>query len=201
MADEVKNAELVKTSETEEAKDVSGVVVDASGEEIEVAGHLFKPIVLSLTKGTKIIKLSQRERRFIARLMGTQNLELACKEIAIDIKAGRRFLQRKGVALYLEEKLREAALSKDTTVSNNIAWLRRVRDGEEEATKEQLDAAKTIARIHKPAGKGINVQVAQVNNSAETAVPNPYSGMDTATLIAQTKEALDVIDRRPGTTP
>jgi len=201
VSEEVKNSELVKTSETEEAKDVSGVVVDASGEEIEVAGHLFKPIVLSLTKGTKIIKLSQRERRFIARLMGTQNLELACKEIGIELTAGRRFLNRHGVKLYLEEKLREAALSNDTTIANNIAWLRRVRDGEEVANKEQLDAAKTLARIHKPASKGINVQVAQINNSAETAVPNPYSEMDSATLYSQTKEALDVIDSRPGTTP
>ncbi len=201
MSEEPKATELVKPAEAEEAKDVSGVVVDASGEEIEVAGHLFKPIVLALTKGSKIIKLSQRERRFIARLMSTQNIELASKEINIDIQAGRRFLKRKGVSLYLEEKLREAALSKDTTISNNIAWLRRVRDGEEEATKEQLDAAKTIARIHKPVSKGVHVQVQQNNNSADTAVPNPYSGMDTATLVAQTKEALDVIDSRPGTTP
>lgn len=201
MAEDDKDTELVKTSEAEDAKDVSGVVVDASGEEIEVAGHLFKPIVLSLTKGVKIIKLSQRERRFIARLMESQNLELASREIGISIAAGKRFLNRYGVKLYLEEKLREAALSKDTTVANNIAWLRRVRDGDEEATKEQLDAAKTLARIHKPAGKGISVQVAQINNSAETAVPNPYSEMDMGTLVSQTKEALDVIDNRPGTTP
>ncbi len=202
MAEEAKKSEPVKAIEAAAAKEVEGVVIDKDGEEIEVAGHLFTPVVLAAEKGKSvIIKLSQRERRFLARLMGTQNLKLACAEIDIDLDAGRAFIRRKNVALYLEEKLKEVALSQDTTLSNNLAWLRRVRDGASKATKEQLDAAKTIARIHKPVSVGTVVKVQQNNISGETAVPNPYAGMDMAAIIEQSKEALNVVERRSGSTP
>ena len=64
-----------------------------------------------------------------------------------------------------------------------------------------MEAAKTLARIHKPAMIGTRVNMQQNNISADSSVPNPYTGLDTAALIAQTKEALDAIDNRTGTTP
>ena len=176
---------------------VEGVLIEGS-QPIAVRGHIFQPVVLTHKPSRngkakpQIIRLSQREAKFIDRILQTGNLDIACKDIGITIQLGGRYLKRPNVRRYMDEKIREFALSNGTTIHNNLAWLREVRDGMMLATKEQLDASKVIARILRPAGVHLNLQ----QNFSHGTVPSPYQAMSFEQIIDETDERVNAIKGR-----
>lgn len=175
-----------------------GTLMDAApAGAVEVHGHIFAPIVLSRGQKKSVIgHLSQRELKFTHKLLSTGNLSYAAQEIGITEAQAKRFVQRPTIRVFIEEKLQEIALARGTTVDNNLAWLRQVRDGETHASKEQLDAAKVIARVLRPASApGVAVQVNNYGAGAG-AVPNPYSSMSMDQLLSDTEERVSAFKGR-----
>ena len=157
--------------------------------EITFKGHTFIPVVLGNADG-QLLKFSQREVKFLYALTTTWNLDSACQEIGIPIESAKRFLNRKHIIAFLEEKSKERALAAGLTMDNHMAWLREVRDGVRLPAESALDAAKQITRILKPeSGRGVNVTVnTQVNVAA-----SPYDKMTPEQLMAGMSERVNAI--------
>lgn len=183
-------------------KPLESIPAEKSGEIVEdksisVRGHLFTPVYLTGKKPT-VVKLSQREARFCAKFIKHGNLDLACQEIGLDPDRGKRFLARRGVKAYVLQKVEEAALATGTDADNNLSWLRRVRDGDEEVSKEQMDAAKVIAKMFRPASGPISVKMQQNNftGGSNATVPSPYANMGLEQIGAEMKERVNAIEGR-----
>lgn len=179
----------------------TGELVDAApAGAVHVAGNIFAPIILKGKPGEKpvIARISQRELKFANKLLATGNLTIACHEVGCTIPAGKRLLKSARIKQFIDEMLAQMALASGTTVNDNLAWLRQVRDGDLPANQRQMDAAKVIARILAPRGS-VNVQVNAQFNGANNQEVNPYSGMSFAQIIAETEERVGALKgHRPG---
>jgi hypothetical protein len=160
-----------------------------SKDQVTFKGHTFIPVVLGDAQGP-LYKFSQREVKFLYALTSTWNLEAACQEIGIDLAKAKRFLSKKHIIAFLEEKSRERALAAGLTMDNHMAWLREVRDGVKLPSESALDASKQITRILRPeGGRGVNVTVnTQVNVAA-----SPYEKLTPEQLMAGMSERVNAI--------
>jgi hypothetical protein len=175
-------------------KAVEGQVVGSEPGTIKVAGKTIIPAILT---DNSLHLFSGREMRFLEAFTKHFDLELACQEIGLGVEAGRKYLRRKHIKTYLEDKLRQAALAQGTDINNHLAWLRDVRDGRKVVTKESMDAAKVLARLLKPAsGVSLNLTQNNVNVGGASATPSPYAGMSFEQIAAAMRDRLSVLDGR-----
>ena len=181
----------------------SGEIVDAAPiGAVHVAGNIFAPIILKGKAGAKpsISRISQRELKFVNKLLATGNLNLACHEVGSTLPAGKRLLKSARIKQFIDEMIEQTALANATTVNDNLVWLRNVREGDTPANQRQMDAAKVIARILQPRGAGsVHVNVNQQFNGGANQAANPYSGMPFDQVISETEERILALKgHRPG---
>ena len=143
---------------------------------IVVAKHTFTPVILPDSGTRHLVKMSQREAKFLDKLTDTGSLAIACQEIGIDRSLGERYMKRKSIKAILSDRLRQLALSKGLTVDKMMAVLHEGMDGAIDLSATQLECLKITARVLKPAGTQVSVTLNQQNNNNFNG-PSPYEGM------------------------
>lgn len=157
--------------------------------EVKVGGHVFTPVIFG--KG-QLHKLSRREDLFVKKLLSTGgNIAMAAQEIGISLEAAKRYVKRAPIKKYLGDMLERAARANGLTIQKLMAKIDALIEGELELTKEQLEGVKIAAKILRPAGTQVNVQVNQQNNVFGNS---PYAGMNAEQLVAANHARLKEID-------
>lgn len=127
---------------------------------IVVKGKLYSPVYMG--KRTGIVKLSQREQKFLHRYLQTLNLFEACHEVGIRPEVGRGYLRRSNVRAYIDHMLEQQAFAAGVSLESVKARFMQAFEGSIELSKKQMEAGKVLARIVKPAAPSGGTQV-QVN--------------------------------------
>ena len=161
---------------------------------LEVGGAKFVPVYLgTANEKPTIAYLSQREEKFLARFIKTLNIQDAADEIGVKVPTAKRYLQKPNVRKVLDHLSEQAAIRAGTSLDETVVWLRKARDGVVAPSDVQVKCAATLAKILRPAGGGIHVNVQ--NNVGR--FESPYKDMEADELKANMKERLDAIEGGP----
>lgn len=155
--------------------------------------HKFVPVLFGDGKKKVLHKMSHREAKFLAKYLATMSVSEACKEIGLGQDMGARYLKRKAIKKFLEDKFQERALAQGLTVDKLLAKLSQHIDGAVELTDSQMEGVKTAAKILRPAGAS-GPHLTQVNVNVNVA-NSPYAELSDADLQAQLKDAADKGER------
>lgn len=166
---------------------------DNSPDKAIVAGGIkFMPVYLGhKNKKPSITYLSQREERILNTFAKTLSIDETAKEVGVKAITIRKYLKRPNVRKVLDHLMEKAAIRQGTDLDETISWLRKARDGTVEPNDIQVKCANTLAKILRPAGAGISVNV-QTNVGA--VFESPYKDMDADQLKDAMKERMDAIE-------
>lgn len=142
---------------------------------LKVGGHVFVPVVFGKGADVKLHKLSQREAKFVKKLLDTGSLEHAALEIGVSLEAGKRYAKRPAIQRYLYDMLEQRALASGLTIEKLLAKVHEQIEGRVTLTEAQMEGIKVAARLLRPTSPALSLTVNQQNNNFSG--PSPYAGL------------------------
>lgn len=111
----------------------------------------FVPLVF---QSGKILDLSAKELKFLEAWMRLGDMGKACEEQGLTAEEAKRILTRPRNREYMEDRMREIAISKGLTAEWFMTQMYEVWEGKKVANREQMEAAKEIGRRAAPVREG-----------------------------------------------
>lgn len=111
----------------------------------------FVPLVF---QSGKMLELSGRELKFLEAWMRLGEMGKACEEQGLTQDQAKRILTRPKNREYMEDRMKEIAISKGLTAEWFMSQMHDVWVGKKIANREQMEAAKEIGRRAAPVSAG-----------------------------------------------
>jgi hypothetical protein len=166
---------------------------------LQVGDKVFVPIILGKSadgKKPRIKKFTQRELRFLDKLIQTRDFQISAEEVGIDIQTAKKWVRKTHFRAYMQDAYRRAALAQGIDAQEHIAWLRAVRDGFETPNDMAMEASKQLSRFLRPSAPTVvNASQTIINNGS--AAPSPFKGMSREQLAGEMGKRLEILRAMP----
>lgn len=136
---------------------------EVSATQMKAVGSQGRQIVPLIFSDGKLLDLNAKELKFLESWMRLNDFSKACEEQGLAPDKAKRILSRPKNRVYIDDRMKEIAISKGLTADWFMTQLYAVWEGKKVVNREQMEAIKEIGRRNAPSKRDESSEKVVIN--------------------------------------